>query len=129
LFELREHFSFTGNHKDLLGNPLGYTRTTTRQKWNPKYRDYQEYKNWVVQQYWLQHGRSSVEKPFKDKLRGLVIIDIEFASERHADPDNVGKAILDALFEQDKEIDLHVNHTCQNPESRTQVLIYILNKE
>ena len=120
-------FSFEGNHLDPNGNPLGYTRTTTRQKWDPKYVNYQQYKQWVVKQYWNRMKgvlEPSMEPhPFNGNVRGKVYLNIAFSSERHADPDNVGKAILDALFANDKEIDLDTTHTCKNKQSKVIVKI------
>jgi Holliday junction resolvase RusA-like endonuclease len=120
-------FSFEGNHVNKAGNPLGYTRTTTNSKWSPEYQKYQNYKLFVVEQYWKTvEGRMRLHKPFIDGIpRGRVTVTIEFMGERHADPDNVGKAILDALFENDKEMDLTTNHTCGHEAAKVTITIDI----
>lgn len=130
-------FILEGNHKNPNGNPLGYHRTTTRQKWNPQYQDYIAYKSWVVKEFWNQvklplEPNWKVDKlalePFVEKVRGKVKLNIQFSSEIHADSDNVVKGILDSLFKQDKEIDVCTTHTCGNKQARVLIQIYDNNE-
>jgi Holliday junction resolvase RusA-like endonuclease len=127
--------SVVGNQEDKRGNPIPYHRTTQGSKWNPSHKRYLSWKNHVTRslpadneecgrliQRWAT-GRA--RKPIPDSPHGKVTAKIYFGKETHADPDNVIKGILDALFENDKEIDVHTSHSCGNPEPKVEVSIQI----
>lgn len=106
-------FILTGNQEDMVGNPIPYHRTTQRSYWNKGSRRYQSWKTFVRQQYWLQtKKRISDDKPFDKSFCGRLEITIEFRGENHADPDNIVKGIADALFENDKHVDVATKHAC-----------------
>ena len=100
-------------------NPMGYKRTTVKSKWDPEYQKYTE---------WCGYVRSTFESNFPDhkmliirKKRGLYVyafygkslhIDdrytvrtwIWFANNIRADAGNVTKSVVDALFDEDKQV-------------------------
>lgn len=86
-------FTIFGNQDDLKGNPIGYTRTTQRQKFvDPQAKRYEAWKDYV----WV--SLLKVE-PHPPRFEGKVAIDcyIEYKDKRHTDPGNVVKGIADAL--------------------------------
>ena len=122
-------FTIHGNQENPEGNPIPYHRSTQGAKWNPAHRRYLLWKDYVRQEL---HAQTEIDRsnrldshPFQNKARGSVSIRIDFADETHADPDNIVKGILDALFKTDKEIDVHTEHTCENPQGKVEVNIII----
>ena len=102
-----------------LENPMGYHRTTVKSKWDPKHREYENWKSYV---------RGVFEKAFPDfemqripirgkyynyawSGKGLHIDDrfilrtwIYFVNDVRPDSGNVTKGIADALFDSDKQV-------------------------
>ncbi len=75
-------------------NPLGYTRTTQRAKFDPKYRLYEEWKDWVWWNFIQQGGKNM---RIQDKAKFFLSIKIFYRNDRRSDPSNVFKGIEDAL--------------------------------
>lgn len=113
-------FTLVGNQEEKTGNPIPYHRQTQRSSfYNPSARRYHAWKDFIRQEYWLQTANKiSSQKPFNSVFRGKVEFTIDFKSENHADPDNIAKGILDALFENDKHVDIATSHTCNNKQGK-----------
>jgi len=75
-------------------NPLGYTRTTQRAKFDPKYRQYEEWKDWVWITFIQQVGNTY---RIPDKQKFFLSVTIYYHNDRRSDPSNVFKGIEDAL--------------------------------
>lgn len=131
-------FTVRGNQDNRLANPVPYHRATQGSKWNPAHRRYLAWKDWVRAAYFdvvFPNKKISREdygaahdmmerQPFTDKnIRGRMVAQIYFGNETHCDPDNVAKGILDALFVNDKHIDVETHHTCNNAEPRVEVYL------
>lgn len=124
-------FTIFGNQENkLTGNPIPYTRTTQRGRWTPRSLRYESWKTYVVASYldavFPRDGSYDKAKfgelhdilsgkPIK-REKAKVTIFIFFADETHADPDNVVKGINDALFQQDKHVDVETHHSCAHTE-------------
>ena len=126
-------FEIHGTQEGKEKNPIPYTRTTQGAKWSEKYQRYGAWKNFV-QKAFLKNCEFEKNKEFLDMLslkpikkgtRGKVKIDIYFFDETHPDPDNVVKGVLDALFQDDKHIDVETKHFCRNNDPRIEVNIKI----
>jgi len=118
-------FTLVGNQSDKAGNPIPYHRTTQASFWNKDSKRYNAWKQFVRQEYWLQTAKKiSGHKPFNKAFKGKVEVYIEFKNESHADPDNIAKGILDALFENDKHVDITTSHTCKNKAGKVIIKIY-----
>ncbi len=81
-------------------NPLGYTRTTQRAKFDPKYRLYEEWKDWVWLTFIRQLGN---EYRIPDKTKFFLHTMIYYHNDRRSDPSNVFKGIEDALGDSRKK--------------------------
>ena len=126
-------FTITGNQDDPKGNPVPYTRTTQAGKFNARYKRYTAWKDHVQTAFALSRdvpvdvdGRRQVYDSIGGNPRGRVEATIMFGKETHADPDNIVKGILDALFNDDKHINVTTWHTCGNAEPRVEVTMEIL---
>jgi Holliday junction resolvase RusA-like endonuclease len=118
-------FVITGNQEDRAGNPIPYHRTTQGSFWNKTSKRYNAWKQFVCSEYWLQTVKKlSNEKPYGKEVKGRIEVKISFRGENHADPDNIVKGILDALFENDKHIDVVTSHTCKNSHGSVEVSIH-----
>jgi hypothetical protein len=121
---MNQSFIIAGNQEDKTGNPIPYHRTTQRSFWNQASKRYHAWKEFVRSQYWLQTAkRLRNDKPYYKEARGRLEVKIAFKGENHADPDNIAKGILDALFENDKHMDVSTSHTCKNPQGSVAVTI------
>ena len=132
-------FTVWGNQEDReKGNPIPYTRTTQRAKFSEKYKKYCEWKDYVVAAYSDAIAKDEFRKkelediarrlakgdnPIRKDVRGKVSVVINFRSEKHGDPDNIIKGILDALFQDDKHIDVQTHHNCHADVPRVYVIL------
>jgi Holliday junction resolvase RusA-like endonuclease len=87
------------------GDPIGYVRTTRRQKFvDERWKRYQTWKNRVTE----SAGRqvlAIVGALEARKARVTMALGIHYRSDaRRPDPDNVWKGIADALFKQDRNV-------------------------
>ena len=113
-------FKIKGNQEDGTGNPIPYTRTTRGSHWNEKTKRYNAWKEFVVGEFLksiennypeylqkFQHNWINRGKLIELKKDAKVKVDmvIEWKNKNHGDPDNVWKGIVDALFDEDKNID------------------------
>lgn len=91
---MRKHLSFTvyGNQNDQQGNPIGYTRTTQKSKWNKQSIRYEKWKQYV----WFSLLGHQQER-YRYQGKTVVECTIWFANKKHADSGNVVKGIADAL--------------------------------
>lgn len=113
---MRHTFTIYGSQESLDANPIPYHRTTQGSFWNKGSKRYAA---------WKQYVRLAAGKCFEGTPRGEVRTEIYFGKENHADSDNIIKGILDALFENDKEMDVFTIHTCCNKEPKVVVTIDI----
>ena len=127
-------FIVRGNQEDSNGNPIPYLRSTQKSQWLPKVVRYNEWKTYVqnafLKEYDLPLGLSQKEQLKTRKVIGLtdkcrVRTAIFFRTEAHADPDNIVKGILDALFVNDKHVDVTTDHYCHSDSPRVEVTIEI----
>jgi len=88
-------FFIPGNHEDPKGNPIGYTRTTQRQKFkDPKAKRYEAWKDYV----WTCLLKAKPNPPrYENGQKVVVSCYIEYKNRRRPDPGNVVKGIVDAL--------------------------------
>ena len=88
-------FTILGNHEDPKGNPIGYTRTTQRQKFvDRKAKRYEAWKDYV----WVCLLKAEPKPPRYENGQKIVVkCNIEYKSRRRPDPGNVVKGIADAL--------------------------------
>lgn len=146
-------FTIFGNQEDPRGNPIPYKRMTQKSLWTPQAQRYQNWKSFVVAKYldtidhWGNQEISVADfgdlhdvlmrKPIKKHIMGKIELMIYPADEHHADPDNIVKGILDALFQNDKHVDVSTNLMCfaKFPEMkvlrevhvpRVEVILYLL---
>ena len=108
-------FQINGNAKSRYGNPMPYIRTLSK-KWTPQsiaYKDYQEHVRAEFERSVKQtHGDAIALKkigfPFTKKMfvdkKFRVDLDIYFIDDHRGDVDNCLKAVLDSLFEDDKNV-------------------------
>lgn len=140
-------FTIEGNSAGIGENPIPYTRTTQRQKYSDRYKRYTEWKTFVVARYLdvTFPAKRAIKredfgdvhdllerKPIKAGVRASVMINIFFAHSKngkctHADPDNVVKGIVDALFMDDKHVDVETHHTCARQMPKVEVQIIFNN--
>tara|TARA_Y100000310_G_C20488908_1_gene718178 strand:+ start:361 stop:795 length:435 start_codon:yes stop_codon:yes gene_type:complete len=90
----RIRFIIPGNQEDVLGNPIGYTRTTQRSKWTEKSRRYEAWKEYV----WkcVKTVVNTIPRYEEDEKIALECR-IWYKNKRRPDPGNVVKGIADAL--------------------------------
>lgn len=88
-------FTVLGNHEDLKGNPIGYTRMTQRGKWvKPAAKRYEAWKDYV----WACLLKAEPKPPrYENGQKIVVSCYIEYKDRRRPDPGNVVKGIADAL--------------------------------
>lgn len=130
-------FTIYGNQENPEGNPIPYHRSTQGAKWNPEHKRYLAWKTFVAREaknaglvpeltneakiYYARHN--TPPHPVQGNPHGRVEANIFFGNEAHADPDNIVKGILDAVFRSDKHIDVCTHHSCGNSRPRVGVKI------
>ncbi|CAM4033797.1 hypothetical protein [Campylobacter armoricus] len=89
---------------ELKTNPVPYKRTTQRAKFVCKdYLKYLEFKKYLQIEFRKQNGISP-NQAFDFKKQYEFSLKIGFKNKCHGDGDNVLKGVLDALFENDKNV-------------------------
>jgi len=114
-----------GNQDDCEGNPIPYHRTTQRGTWDKAARRYAAWKEFVQFKFAKEYGVADLGKPIQGSPRGKIHVGITFKGENHGDPDNIVKGILDALFKNDKEMDVETTHRCAEKRGSVKVRIEI----
>ena len=107
---IKIQFTIYGNQENIAGNPIPYFRQTQGSKFSKESKRYHQWQDHVrdaliVAGYNMSH--------FHGMPDAEVTIIIHWASEAHADADNIYKGILDSLFENDKHIScggIHFEH-------------------
>lgn len=115
-------FSVFGNHEDVKGNAVPYTRMTQRGKFKPNARKYTKWKQYVVGQFidhlgqcdcfdsheqraiMLTVAQGKAPLPYVPGIKIELNCMIYFATKNHGDPENIRKGIMDALFSNDKNV-------------------------
>lgn len=119
-------FTIYGNQENGKGNPIPYLRSTQASQFSPQAKRYNAWKDFVRASYFDAVNPKTVikredfgrmhdmlqKKPITETVKARVSTFIHFGNETHADPDNVAKGILDALFKNDKHVDVHTDHVC-----------------
>lgn len=89
---------------NLKNNPVPYKRTTQRAKFiSSDYMKYLEFKELLKWEFLKQNKISSYKALDKNKAYEFSL-KIGFKDKKHGDADNVVKGVLDALFENDKNV-------------------------
>ncbi len=112
-----------GNQEDPEGNPIPYFRQTQRSTWTKGARRYNAWKGFVQEEFCKKFDGVRLGKPIPGIPRGRLSVDIEFRGEQHGDPDNVAKGLLDALFKNDKEMDVQTSHICRKRRGSVRIKI------
>lgn len=90
-------FIVLGNHEDPKGNPIGYTRTTQKQKFkDPRASRYEAWKEYV----WACLLKAEPKPPRYENGQKIAVscyIEYKINYQRRPDPGNVVKGIVDAL--------------------------------
>jgi len=109
------YFTILGNHEDSKGNPIGYTRTTQRQKFkDPKAKRYEAWKDYV----WNCLIKAELNLPrYENGQKVVVSCYIEYKNKRRPDPGNVVKGIVDALADR-------IHRTKKHPRIWTERRLY-----
>ena len=114
-------FIIEGSYDGKNKNPLGYRRRTFGSKWNQRSIEYENWKQYVRECFY-KNQRFKLNKPFQEE-RGKVSVEIFFKDERHVDPDNLVKGILDSLWDNDKHVDVETQTHCRSEKPIIKVLI------
>lgn len=126
-------FTILGNQEDPEGNPIPYKRLTQKSKYFARGQRYQGWKGHVQQAFLDSLGLSDRrkfeyvmaqhKKPIKvpKESKAYLETDIYFSDETHGDPSNIIKGIEDALFVDDKHVDLKTSHECRAEEGKVDV--------
>lgn len=132
-------FKIRGNQENPVGNPIPYFRSTQGSQFSKGAKRYNAWKDYVRANY-LDATRPNKpikredfgdfhdilqRKPIGGIVMGRVTAEIYFGGEGHADPDNIVKGILDALFANDKHIDVETKHSCRNKNPHVVVTIQL----
>ncbi|EAK6079887.1 hypothetical protein U5686_001250 [Campylobacter coli] len=89
---------------DLKSNPVPYKRTTQKSKFACKdYLKYLDFKKLLQMEFRRQNDISCFQA-FDKQKKYEFSLKIGFNSKRHGDGDNIVKCVLDALFENDKNV-------------------------
>lgn len=89
---------------DLINNPVPYKRTTQRAKYkDEEYKRYRAFKELLKWEFRKQNKVPSNEALNKNKHYEFSL-KIGFKNRSHGDGDNIVKGVLDALFENDKNV-------------------------
>lgn len=129
-------FSIYGNQENDAGNPIPYFRQTqASSRFNASAKRYHAWKDHVRGALQVCHDvpitvpdRNQVLSLFDGTPDASMEIMIHFASESHADPDNIFKGIADALFDNDKHLacdGIHFEHAADK-KGRVDVTIKFL---
>jgi len=106
-------FEIRGNQENDEGNPIPYVRSTQRGQFKPNVRRYSMWKHYVLRAFYDKYPNFSPKVNAAPIFSGKIFatsrtnpmrmkLMIYFASDAHADPDNIFKGIADALFSNDK---------------------------
>ncbi len=87
------------------GRPMGYVRTTQRQKWvDPRWKRYQAFKNAVAACSWQVGPWDAIIDAIRNGKVYLEITIYYKSNARRPDPTNVLNGVIDALFRQDRNV-------------------------
>lgn len=111
-------YSFTviGNQENATGNPIPYLRMTQKSLWTNKAKRYLAFKDYIVTalltatpEHRARFDRAIVTegKPITLEKNQIAFTDVVMhwaPKGLHADPDNIVKAVNDALFNEDRNV-------------------------
>lgn len=136
-------FTIIGNHSDEKGNAVPKAKLTKRQQWTDKAQNYSFWKTHIVSSLfgfekveselakyirnYSEYGKPIVLQPGEHARMSLRI---KFADAHHGDPENIFGSIADALFHNDKKLDINtVSSMSKSKEGRVSVTIHIFESE
>lgn len=118
-------FTIVGTHDSPDANPIPYKRLTQKMKYTSRGVEYEHWKAHVVKAF-LDSLDRQAQQPYIRNLqlkrkpialqpnqKARLTVHIRFKDEKHGDPDNVAKGINDALFIDDKHVDITTHHECR----------------
>lgn len=113
----RISFKILGNHKSKTGNAVPKLKMTGKQHWTPKAQEYVQWKAHVVRA--LIDTKGDPDFSYTTNLRAfgkpintgannyaLMYIRVYWSNKVHGDPENIFGSIADALFVNDKQLDV-----------------------
>ena len=129
-------FVIRGNQENPDGNPVPYVRSTQRGQFKPTVMRYNMWKHHVIKVFYDSHPRYFPRvggapvysgKIFNSSknLKFKVGLFIHWGSDNHADPDNIYKGIVDALFKNDKHVAIKEVDYDYSPDKKGSVEIVI----
>lgn len=113
-------FTISGNHKSVTGNAVPKLKMTGNQHWTPKAKEYVQWKSHVVYSF-LESLKDDVKlqrefannvarhgKPFVigSSDHAFMSLRIYWSNRAHGDPENIYGSVADALFFNDKNLDV-----------------------
>lgn len=124
-------FTISGNQENALANPIPYHRTTQNSLWSKGAKRYSAWKQYVQKCFENQNNlKATTGKPIKltKEITATMDIAIEWASDAHADCDNIFKGIADALFDNDKYVTHGSFESCKSKNKHGKVYVQIILK-
>lgn len=122
-------FTIKGNHKSQTGNPMPKLKMTGKQHWTPRAQEYAKWKDHVVGSFFdsirtavapaqsiadmqrlYANNLARYGKPFVLNAieHAFMSLRIYWSNKAHGDPENIFGSIADALFVNDKNVDVFV---------------------
>lgn len=114
------NFIITGNQTNIAGNPIPKLKMTGNQSWTPQAKKYVAWKEYVSAAFYdgleedkkKRHAKNIAEygKPIRLVYSqcALMVLHVRWANETHGDPESIFGSIADAIFVNDKELDVVV---------------------
>jgi hypothetical protein len=138
-------FTIPGNQEDYEGNPTPFTRAI-KGHWNAAATRYMDWQAYVRIQFIRAQGEQNLPDlrfPTKSKGRptnkpirlgekkAFVQTVVSWADDQHGDGDNVHKGILDALFEDDKnvEVGFYTSKVSKDGKGKVEVTVLIMDED
>jgi len=131
-------FTILGNHDGTHLNPVPYQRLTQKSKYYQRGTRYAEWKQYVVNTFLdsielppiRQHFEKTLVQQGKPismtpKTKATLFTRIRFKGHNHGDPSNIVKGIEDALFLDDKYVDVCTESTSGNTHPEVDVILQV----
>jgi hypothetical protein len=136
------NFTIKGNHKDPTGNAVPKLKMTGKQHWTPKAQEYVLWKEHVVYAFLESitdrhekrmycHNIAVHGKPIVTaEQHSHMLLNIYWKNFTHGDPENIFGSIADALFHNDKNLDIEtVSVMSKDKIGRIEVQVDIFENE
>lgn len=137
-------FTIYGNHKSTTGNAVPKLKMVRNQQWTAKAQEYVKWKNYVVSLFLYKildksydNNYARYKKPIILNLveHALLICNFYWSNKTHGDAENCIGSIADALFKDDKRVDVftisQMSNIKQNgkPKGKVDVSIFLFPSE